>query len=102
MVSGNATTISTPPPSANVLVPETPQSSQAPSGASNDAEFTQNMGATYTQTGVSLPEFYTSPIVVPLEITPTGSTTASSSSPERVTRSKKTKPKVTKPKVSHK
>lgn len=101
LASGDGTTPSTPPPpSASVLVPETPQSSQAPPGASNEAELTQRMGVTYTQTGFSLPEFYTSPIAVPLEITPIGSTTASSNSPEPVAHSKKSKRKVIPPTVS--
>jgi hypothetical protein len=51
-----------------------------------------------TQAGVSLPEYYTSPIVIPPEITPISSVTASSDSPEPVEIPKKKKRKS----VSHK
>ena len=92
VASGNTMTISTPPPpSANIIIPETPQSSQDGCEASNEAEIAPAKGVIYTQSSVSLPDFYTSPIVVPPRITPISSTTASSSSPEPIEPLKKTK-----------
>ncbi|KAF9786382.1 hypothetical protein BJ322DRAFT_1020427 [Thelephora terrestris] len=88
MAPGNGIPFSNPPPpAANRSSPATPE-------ASNKAETTQKKGVVHTQTGDTLPKYYTSPIVVPPEITPITSattSTASSESPEPIKPTKKAK-----------
>jgi hypothetical protein len=95
MAPGNGIPFSNPPPpAANRSSPATPEPSQDRPEASNKAETTQKKGVVHTQTGDTLPEYYTSPIVVPPEITPITSattSTASSESPEPIKPTKKAK-----------
>lgn len=84
MASGSGHAHSSPPPTIpDEIEPATPQSSQEPPTASNEAPIT----LPDTLTGVSLPEFYTSPIPIPPEITPIRTVAVTESVTEAVTES---------------
>lgn len=82
--SRNGATRSTPPPPPpSQAVPRTPQPSQiSPEAPSEPDDQTERIPDTLT--GVTLPDFYTSPIPIPPEIIPiiADSVTASSDTPE--------------------